>query len=216
MTLPAGELRGVSERDVRYLIIQPIAVRGDDGTDAAEVRLYEKEIARVYRQAGIEIVWLPQVFLDSTESRDGELSPDEIVKLGRSQGVWGQGLPRIDLIFVNAINGQLGPRGLGMTPGPICFVALPKTAKDTEMEAFCIIHEMGHCLGLIHAIDDPRVDDHIPSVMGDGAFSERIGDSALQPPHVVTIRASHLVLRSNASPAEQGGAGQPATRSESK
>lgn len=194
-SVPTEENGG--NREIRYLVIQPVTVRDDEGGGSAQIRLYEKQISEVFRQAGVEVVWLAPTSLDSTASRDGQLTPDAIVKLGRDRQLWGQGTPRINLIFVNAIQGQTGPRGLGMTPGPICFVALPPEVKDPEMEAFCIIHEMSHCLGLIHAVDDPQVDDDVPSIMGDGAFAERIGQSALQPAHIATIRASRLVLRPN-------------------
>ena len=74
------------------------------------------------------------------------------------------------------------------------FVAMPKKQTNPEMEAFAAAHEIGHCLGLIHAVDDPNVPDDKPSIMGDGKFSERIGKSALAPAHIRRVRRSKLLL----------------------
>lgn len=61
------------------------------------------------------------------------------------------------------------------------------------METFCVAHEIGHCLGLIHAVDDPRVPNEKPSIMGGGEFSERIGRNALMPSHIRQVRKSKLL-----------------------
>ena len=42
------------------------------------------------------------------------------------------------------------------------------------MEAFVVAHEIGHNLGLKHAIDDPNVIDSIPNIQGEGDFKDRI------------------------------------------
>ncbi len=183
-----------ASRDPACLLIEPIICRSSEGEDPAISRIDRKAIESVYAQANIQIAWLQHRYLDSSEARDGTVNVDEVVKTGRARGLWGAGVPRLSLIFVNAINGQKGPRGLGMTPGPICFVAMPKKQTNPEMEAFAVAHEIGHCLGLIHAVDDPQVPNDKPSIMGDGKFSERIGKSALMPAHIHRVRRSRLLL----------------------
>ena len=177
-----------------WLLVEPVICRSSAGTEPAVSRIDRKAIEAVYAQAKIQIAWLQPRYLDHSEARDGTVNVDEVVRIGRTRGLWGSGPPRLSLIFVNAINGKKGPRGLGMTPGPICFVAMPKKQTNPEMEAFVVAHEIGHCLGLIHAVDDPEVPDDKPNIMGDGDFSERIGKNALMPAHIRRVRRSTLLL----------------------
>lgn len=181
-------------QDPAWLMVEPVICRTSNGEEPAISRIDREAIEAVYAQANIRIAWLQNRYLDASEARDGTVDVDEVVKMGRTRGLWGSGLPRLSMIFVNAINGKKGPRGLGMTPGPICFVAMPKEQTNPEMETFAAAHEMGHCLGLKHAVDDPDVPDDRPCIMGDGEFSERIGKNALMPAHIRRVRRSTLLL----------------------
>lgn len=176
------------------LLIEPVICRSSAGKEPAVSRIDRKAIESVYAQAQIQIAWLQPRYLDHSAARDGTVNVDDVVKIARTRGLRGSGPPRLSLIFVNAINGKKGPLGLGMTPGPICFVAMPSEQTNPEMEAFAIAHEIGHCLGLIHAVDDREVPNDKPSIMGDGKFSERIGRSALMPAHIRRVRGSRLLL----------------------
>jgi len=76
---------------------------------------------------------------------------------------------------------------------------MPKAATNPAMEVFVVAHEMGHCLGLIHAVDDPKVSSDKASIMGEGEYSERIGKNALMPAHIRRIRQSALLLWSRST-----------------
>lgn len=69
------------ERGPRILLVRPVITRSDDNADPAIAKTYEKQIQFVYQQAGVTIVWLPSVYLESTAARDGSIRPDQVVKL---------------------------------------------------------------------------------------------------------------------------------------
>lgn len=182
------------EPGTAYLLIEPVICRSDTGTEPALYRLHRHEIEAVYAAANVEIVWLESIFFDWSAARDGSVDVDSIVSEGIERGLWGAGVPRISLILVNGINGRAGPGGLAMQSGSICFVATTATEENTDREAFAMAHEIGHCLGLIHTVDDPEVADDICCIMGSGEFSERIGENSLQPSQITTVRNSPFLL----------------------
>lgn len=61
------------------------------------------------------------------------------------------------------------------------------------MESFVVAHEVGHCLNLIHTVDDPDVPDDVPNLQGDGPFEERLAITGLHPTQCDTVLKSPLV-----------------------
>lgn len=180
------------------LMIQPIVTRGDDGTHPAPTALPEQLVDSVYSRAGIDFLFLEPLYYNSTAARDGLINLDEICRTAQSEGmIKGQG-DIVNMFFVNKVDGISGPLGRGMMYGNITFIALGDSshaAPDHEfMQAFVIAHEVGHNLGLQHAIDDPLVPDSLPNIMGDGAFEDRINPcNSLNKHQIEQIRTSQLV-----------------------
>jgi hypothetical protein len=185
------------------LLIEPVICRSSEGKEPAVSRLDRKAIESLYAQANIQIAWLQPRYLDHTAARDGTVNWKKVSEIGKEHGLWESGPIRVSLVFVNTVGGKPGPRGLGAIDsrperpfrpgGPICMVALPEKQKDPVMETFCVAHEIGHCLGLIHAVDDPLVPNDKPSIMGGGKYLERIGKNALMPSHIRQVRRSKLL-----------------------
>lgn len=199
-----GEVSDADQKEPAHLLIEPVICRSSDGKDPAVSRLDRKAIESVYAQACVQIAWLQPRYLDHTAARDGTVNWKKVSEIGKERGLWGSGPTRLSLVFVNKIEGMPVPSGLGaidsrperpLSPGgPICMVALPEKQKDPVMETFCVAHEMGHCLGLIHAVKDPQVLNDKPNIMGGGKYSERIGKNALMPSHIDQVRKSGLLL----------------------
>jgi hypothetical protein len=198
-----GEDSDADRRESACLLIEPVICRSSDGKEPAVSRLDRKAIESVYAQANIQIAWLQPRYLDHTAARDGTVNWKKVSEIGKERGLWESGPIRLSLVFVNTIGGKSGPRGLGAIDsrperpfgpgGPICMVALPEKQKDSVIETFCVAHEIGHCLGLIHADKDPLVPDDEPSIMGGGKYSDRIGPNALMPSHIDQVRKSKLL-----------------------
>ena len=177
-----------------YLVVRPVICRSDDGKEPAVMRVDRERVGAVYAQAGIQLIWSEPVFFDNASARDGSIGPDQVVKMGLEREIWAKNDPGIALIFVNRILGKAGPRGLGMNPGPVCFVALPEKETEPDMEVFVTAHESTHCLGLIHVVDDPKVPNEVPNIMGDGEMKDRVGPNALHPTQIKTMRNSPLLV----------------------
>jgi len=179
------------------LTVQPIVVRGDDGTDPASMALPEAMVDRAYEKAGVDFYFLEPIYYNSTKARDGLINLDEIVKQAtKDKLLRGQG-DIVNMIFVNAVDGRKGPLGRGMFGGSITFIALGKndTSPDVRAkEAFVIAHEVGHNLSLAHAVDDVNIPKDVPNIMGDGPFEKRIDPKySLIQCQIDTIHKSPLI-----------------------
>ncbi len=156
--------------------IQPIIVSNDDGSNTAEFfgnASQEADIMvrvdAIFEQAGIDIVWLPEVSLNSTftnvgdgQTGDAERPGDDlraIVDQGDEAGVGSDNPNVIDMYFVelvpafadlgeNTVNGFafIGLPGVAIQIGD----NLPDTAGGRNVIAEVTAHEIGHNLGLQH------------------------------------------------------------------
>ena len=166
-----------SEKLTPYvLIVQPIVLQSDEGTNPAFMNLPEELVDGAYSNAGVDFLFLEPIFFNNTNARDGLINLDSIVKIANQQGyIKGQN-DIVNMFFVNAIDGKKGPLGRGMMGGNLTFIALgnDKSNENVNMQAFVIAHEVGHNLSLKHAVDDTNVPDSIPNIQGDGEFKDRI------------------------------------------
>ena len=179
------------------LTVQPIVVRGDDGLAPASMAIPEALVDRAYLKAGVDFYFLEPLYYDNTAARDGLINLDEIVKSAKAAGVMRGHGNMVNMFFVNSVDGSKGPLGRGMLGGDITFIALdPNSTLDNvrDQEAFVIAHEVGHNLGLNHAVDDENVPNDIPNIQGDGPFEDRIDPRySLNDYQVELIRKSPLV-----------------------
>jgi len=179
------------------LTVQPIVVRGDDGLEPASMAIPEALVDRAYLKAGLDFYFLEPLYYDNTAARDGLVNLDEIVKSAKAAGVMRGHGNIVNMFFVNAVDGNKGPLGRGMLGGDITFIALDRNstlANVRDQEAFVIAHEVGHNLGLNHAVDDENVPNDIPNIQGDGPFADRIDPRfSLNAYQVELLRKSPLV-----------------------
>ncbi len=159
------------------IIIQPIVVRNDQGTEAASMAIPEKLIEKAYANAGLDFILLEQIYFDSTNARDGLINLDEISKKAKELGlIKGQG-DIVNMFFVNAVDGDYGPLGRAQMKGNLIFITLGDQSKQEDlvsMQTFVVAHEVGHNLSLKHAVNDANVPNDLPNIQGDGDFSDRI------------------------------------------
>jgi hypothetical protein len=191
-----GQQPPLKQRDY-VLMIQPIVLRGDDGTDPASMALPEALVDKAYEKAGVDFYFLEPLYYNNTKARDGLINLDEIItQATRDKLLRGNG-DIVNMFFVNAVDGRKGPLGRGQLGGYVTFIALAKndTSNDVKAkEAFVIAHEVGHNLSLAHAVDDPNVPKDVPNIMGDGPFEKRIDPQySLIPYQIETIRKSPLI-----------------------
>ena len=84
------------------VVIQPIVLRSDEGTEPANCRLPERLIDRVYARAGIDIHFLDPIYYDNTSARDGRENVDAIVQNAEAAGVFRSPDWLINMFFVNS------------------------------------------------------------------------------------------------------------------
>ena len=161
------------------IIIQPIVTQSDIGDEPSKINLSKRLVNRAYSKLDLDFHYLEPIYFNNTNARDGKINLDSIVSIAREEKILkGQG-DIINMFFVNAIDGNKGPTGRGMMNGNLVFITLGDESKykgleKKYVEAFVVAHEIGHNLGLKHAIDDPNVNDSMPNIQGDGDFEDRI------------------------------------------
>jgi len=158
------------------LIVQPIVVQSDEGTNPASMALPEDLVDLAYSKAKVDFHFLEPIYFNNTKARDGQINLDSIVKLAKNRNyIKGQN-DIVNMFFVNAVDGKNGPLGRGMMGGNITFITLGNEIgkKNANMQAFVIAHEVGHNLSLEHAVNDENVPDNIPNIQGDGDYEDRI------------------------------------------
>ncbi len=181
------------------LIVQPIVLQSDEGTDPASMALPEELVDKAYEKAGVDFHFLEPLYYNNTKARDGKINLDEIVREAQKVGMIKGQDDMVNMFFVNAVDGEQGPLGRGMMGGNLTFIALGDTLQnETEklrnMQAFVIAHEVGHNLSLKHAVDDPNVSDTDPNIQGDGEFKDRIdSENSLNEYQTGIIHKSPLV-----------------------
>lgn len=178
------------------LIVQPIILQSDEGTDPASVAVPEVLVDRAYQKSNVDFYFLEPIYYNNTKARDGLINLDQIVKEAKEANLIKGQNDIVNMFFVNAVDGNQGPLGRGMMGGNITFISLGAN-NDTnhkDMQAFVIAHEVGHNLSLQHAVDDPNVPDTIPNIQGDGDFKDRIDPKySLNQHQIDIIHQSQLI-----------------------
>ena len=130
------------------LIVQPILVSSDQGTDPASMALPENLVDNAYSKAGVDFHFLEPIYFNNTNARDGLINLDSIVKLAYKEGyIKGQN-DMVNMFFVNAIDGDKGPLGRGMMGGNLTFISLGNDTgeENINMQAFVIAKNMVHTI----------------------------------------------------------------------
>lgn len=174
------------------LRINPVIVSDDDGCDPAPCRIEQKYAKAFYAATDVAIDFLPCRNWHCTTARDGLADLDSIVEMAESAGLIDNTPGVINLFFINGVEGAPGPLGRAMQGGNITFIAMAPE-PDRGQDAFVIIHEIGHNLGLLHVVDDPDIENGPPNIMGDGDYFERVDPANLVEKQIQTIRNSGLL-----------------------
>jgi len=138
----------------KRVTIKPIQVRNDDGMMPANAarELNEAAVDKIWKQAGIDIMFLDWMTLDmtdrlnATDQDDDDSFTDDYADLENNGGSDDEMV--INMWFVKEIN----PDGAGTTFGVSALSAnriLIADAGVTRLDT--IAHEIGHSLGLTHA-----------------------------------------------------------------
>ena len=181
------------------LTVQPIICAADDGSGPAAARIGPDCLA-AFREWGVDALWLPAKEWRCTAARDGLNNLDELMERARELGLYSSDSTVAHVFFIRAVDGHTGPLGRGMLGGNIAFVAqdgerqgdAPTDARD----AFIIAHELGHCLGLGHVVDELGEfnNDAVPNLMGEGAFADRVGAEGLVRYQANVVRSSPMAV----------------------
>jgi len=158
------------------LIVQPIVLQSDEGTNPASMALPENLVDQAYLPAGVDFLFFEPICFNNTKARDGRINLDSIVSIAQQEGLIKGQDDIVNMFFVNAVDGHQGPLGRGMMGGNLTFISLGENTGEENkyMQAFVISHEVGHNLSLKHSVDDEHVPDSIPNIQGDGDFKDRI------------------------------------------
>lgn len=182
--------------DSFVLLVQPIIVQSDEGTNPASMALPEKLVDNAFSKAGVDFLFFEPIYFNNTKARDGLINLDSIVRIASIEGyIKGQN-DIVNMFFVNAVDGKKGPLGRGMMGGNLTFITLgnDKGEENAYMQAFVIAHEVGHNLSLKHAVDDINVPDSLPNIQGDGDFKDRIDPQySLNQYQIDIVHKSQLV-----------------------
>jgi hypothetical protein len=190
--LLAAHLVSGHELTGHTILLRPIILTDDAGDGAAKANLPEELIDLPFRRWDLDFQILEPVKWSRREFRDGEIDVDVIVKAAMEEGVFRQPRRIANMFFARKINGREAPNGLGQEPGWVTFIAQgddPPLGQD----AFVVVHEVTHNLGLSHTVDDAEVPSDIPNVMGDGDFLDRIREDGITRHQAATILKSPLV-----------------------
>ena len=195
-TIPVKAQSEIPKDRPRVVLVKPVILSNDDGSAPAAYALPQTLVDRVYTKGGLEFLYLEPTLWNFGKARRGEINLDRIVEEGRKQDVICSDERVVTLLFVSAVDGQQGPLGRGMQNGNICFVTLGAEGKETnsDLQAFVVAHEIGHCLNLRHAVDDPAVPNDKANLQGEGPFAERLAVSGLHASQRETVLRSPLVL----------------------
>ncbi len=185
----------VSAGRKRVVIVRPIILCDDDGSNPAAFGLPKELVDRVYTKADLEFLYMPTQKWDFSEARQGKVNLDTIVQRGRANGMISPDERVVTLLFVSNVDGRPGPLGRGMQNGNICFVCLGPDPENNEagMQDFIVAHEIGHCLNLRHTVDDPNVPDDLVNLQGDGPYEDRLAVEGLHDSQRDTVLRSPLV-----------------------
>ena len=174
------------------VLLQPIVLCDDEGKGAAKANLVEEMIDLPFRRWDVDFQILEPVRWNRREFRDGEKDVDLIVKAAMDEGVFREPGRIANLFFAKKINGRAAPNGLGQQPGWVTFIAQGDEPPEGQ-DAFVVVHEVTHNLGLAHTVDDEEVPHDIPNVMGEGDFLDRIREDGITRHQAATILKSPLV-----------------------
>lgn len=180
----------------RVLLIQPVIVCDDDGSHPAAAAFPKQPVDQVYASAGLELIYLEPVRWSHGPARRGEINLDQVTAAARQGRVLSPDPRIVTLFFVSAVDGDADPLGRGWQDGNVCFVALGQARPDADpaLPALVVARELGHCLGLRHAADDPAVPDDVPNLQGEGPLAERLAETGLHPSQRETVLRSPLAV----------------------